>query len=176
VRTLLASLITSGGMVALIAFFLPWVAVSCNGNTLGSVSPYERATGIELTQTGPEADVSVQVGSADTTLAAQPGYWLVLLIAGATLGLGVAASLRHYSKVQQTGALAAATAAIGLTVTLKLGVGETLGIMMPTEAGPGIALDVSLALGLWLSIAGYALALSGGIATLVLGGRIGPLD
>ena len=65
----------SGAVLAMLFFFLPWVLVSCSGNSLGSVSGWELAAGMDIG--GQHVDGS-------------PALFLLLLLALAALVVAVA--------------------------------------------------------------------------------------
>lgn len=167
---LLGSLVTSGGMVAILAFFLPWIAVSCNGNSLGTVSPYDRAVGVEAEPVQlREVDVELPASTGDVP--AKPIYWVLLVLPAGLVAVGVAFSLVRSTRARAFGAAATLLAGVGLYTTISLGLGDKLGIDWPDAVAPGVTLRIVLEPGVWLSLAGYALATSGGLAAVLLGRR-----
>ncbi len=169
-RTLLASLVTSGGLLAVVAFWLPWVAISCNDTTLGTVSPYDRAVGVEAAAEVQVHDTSVVV---DEGLEPAPAYWLLLAVAVLLGVTGVAIGLGSRRNVMRLGVIALMTSGVGLYTAVGLGLGDKLGIAFPDALAPGIAVRLVLQPGVWIAVAGYSLGLSGSLATLLFGRRAG---
>ena len=163
-------------MLAVMAFFLPWIAVSCNDNTIGSVSPYDRAAGIQVQSDLELGETIVSVGDANQSMPPQRGYWLLLLVAGALAVVGLAMTVTRRIPLRTLGAVGALLAFVGLFTTIALGLGDRLGIDWPDAIAPGVTLQVVFEPGVWISVVGYSLALAGAVSTLVLGQRVDTLE
>jgi hypothetical protein len=178
-RRFLSSLMSGGGALAIIAFFLPWVTVSCNGARVMSVSPYERAVGSarpELND-GSTLDFDVELSpevseSAAPTQTPESGYWALLIAPIILLAAGALFHLGAFAGSQAPGAVAVAASAVGVVTTTVVGLQDHLGMSVPEAQIPAIVLIIDVDVGAWISLAAYVLAASGGVAALVLRQRV----
>lgn len=166
-RTLFAGAITGGGLLSAVAFFLPWIVVSCDGAPLGAFSPFDRATGLEVAAMEVEAGGGVRPIGPPEQFGPEPRYYGLLLASGLIVALGGIVAVATTIPVRPFGGAAmvagvAATAAVAI-----LGLQERLGF-----GAAGVAeslLRADPAWGLWLALAGNAVAAAGGLVTLVMG-------
>lgn len=166
-RQLVTSLVTSGGLLAAVAFFLPWVAVSCDGQPLGTVSAYDRATGL-ADETPNQPDSALTDGAG---LEPRHALWWLLVVPLALVTAGLATAIPSWN-LRQSCMSAAAVAVVGLVTTVKLGVADKLQIQWPAVEALGVRLSVTLQVGVWLSLLGYTLALAGAVVGTLMATRI----
>ena len=80
-------------VLALLLFFLPWMAVSCNGTPLIEASGYQLATGNPSVAQMPMAEMNAKGDDMD------PVWWVivaaVVILAGSEVGRARAAGLQH---------------------------------------------------------------------------------
>lgn len=177
-RQLVSSLLTGGGFLAVLAFFLPWASVCCDGTPLASVSPYDRAVGVraetaEVRVGGHVADVEPEV-----SMPPERGYFLLLCpgLLAAAAGLALL-SLRRFDPLH-IGGVAAAASGVGLYTAVRLGLIEHLGLdaLVAADMVAGDTVLGSVAVGsetgIWVAIGGYVLALGGAACALLLAGRL----
>ena len=167
-RQLLASLLGGGGLLATLAFFLPWAAVSCDGAPLATASPHDRAAGIEAVR-AERAGIEVE----SPAIPPEAAYWWLLVpaVCSALAGLGI-----HVARHAVSLRLAAAggvSAAVGAYTTVQVGLIDHIGIDA-LAVGELLVGDITVTTepGVWLSLAGYVLALSGATASVVLASRL----
>ena len=162
-RELVAGAITSGGAIAVLAFFLPWFAVSCEGARLGTFSPYERSSqGLEAQ---PQAAGTVHED-------ADPSWWWLLVVAAATAVSG--AFVLVMPDVTRPAGVALMFAALGVWLTL-VGLRDALGLIGHLDsAPPGLYDRVKLEpdIGGWLSLLGFATAAGGAVCAGLLRARL----
>jgi hypothetical protein len=199
-RLLLAGAISGGGLVTTAAFFLPWVVVSCSGTHLGTVSPWERATGIEV---GSRVDLDDAVSPGDETpaprlaaerrdatgatndaglklrdpdLAPDRRYFILLVAPILLVAFGALIAVAQFVPVRLVGATSALFA-LGLLVAIVfLGYEHRLGLSGMSSPGAGLDLRTEPSWGLWLAIAGAALSTAAGLVAVVRpGASIVPL-
>ena len=183
---LLAAAITGGGLLSAVAFFLPWVVVSCEETSssglvvaaegaptpavggdsmrLGSISPYERATGIEFEATG-----AIRPMASPEGIGPDARYFALLVGAFLIVVLGGLASIATTLPLRPIGAAAFLTGGAALAATVVIGLEEHLGVN-PGQF-PGAILRAEAAWGLWLAVAGNSVATAGGLLTLLVGRR-----
>jgi hypothetical protein len=140
-------LIGTGGMVALWAFFLPWVLVSCQDQPIASLSGWRLAAG---------GTIQIPGGGAQP-LDSSPSLFLVLLTAIICIALAV----RVYQG--QTVLRRAAFGAIGLALlSLALLFIKFVGILFQSEQGP----QVQTRYGFWATVLALIAIVVGGIKDL----------
>ncbi|MBT9556739.1 MAG: hypothetical protein IV100_11965 [Myxococcales bacterium] len=190
-RLLLAGAISGGGLVTTAAFFLPWVVVSCSGTHLGTVSPWERATGIEVGSRiefdeptssgdatpaprfaaektdagGPPKDTGLKLRDPD--LAPDRRYFILLVAPILLVAFGALIAVAQFVPVRLVGATSALFA-LGLLVAIAvLGYEHRLGLSGMSSPGAGLELRTEPSWGLWLAVAGAALSTAAGLVAVV---------
>ena len=150
-RRVLGACVCAGGLVAALAFFLPWVGLSCQGQTVSSISAWDRAAGTSV----PDA------GEQEQTIPADRSAWLLLLVplGVAATGAGMIVSL---ALGRPSAAGAGVLAVLGLLLTARWGLSERLGVSLDdADALAGVA-DVAIQLlpGVYVAIGAHAFAAS----------------
>jgi len=195
-RLLLAGAISGGGLVTSAAFFLPWVAVSCDGTHLGTISPWERATGVEVGSRittdepastadsapaprfsvapaeGPSASDDVGIKLRDPDLDADRRYFILLVAPILLVAFGALLAVAQFVPVRLVGA-ASSLFALGLLIAIAvLGYEHRLGLSGMSSPGAGLNLRTEPSWGLWLAIAGAALSTAAGLVAVVRPGSL----
>jgi hypothetical protein len=158
-------MISGGGLIAATAFFLPWVAVSCDGTVVKGISPHERASGFG-TQEILDRVSEIQHVQMTQFVDGEPFYWLLLFIPTALAAIGLVVFLARGKYGVQLPATGLAGAIVGIAITVKKGLVDLLEIRFDA---PDIDLLTESVGGPWIAIAGYVLALCGALITLVAG-------
>lgn len=166
--------------MTLIAFFLPWVVVSCDGAPMATVSAAEAARGVTAIQPA-GAVPALESGEAGErspfSLPPTPGFWWLLVPGAWCAAVGL---LMHVGstlvdrRLVPTLLLAALT---GIVTTVKLGMIDHLGVAPWAVGDIGVGnVTVELQIGVWFSLAGYVSALAGALAFAVFHQRLGELN
>lgn len=156
-------------VLALLAFFVPWVAVSCNGQMLVEASGYQLATGqIDL----PDAAVAPEgLGSAWWAVAAA-----LVILAGLVVSF-VLHTMRRAGRVMVASSVLALVLVFGgmthmvgsmrAEVTEKIeeqqGAEGSLERQLAQMLGRAMRVEVDVLHGYWLTLAALGLALAGGV-------------
>ena len=153
----------AGGAVATVAFFLPWLSVSCDDVPLAEVSAYDRASGIQVTE-------FVSISATDDQLVEpKPRYWVFLALPIALLALTGAQSMPDVAKRRLLGATTAAVGLIGIALLTTFWLEQRFGLMPPESVAPQLQLVIETHIGGWLSLAGHGLGLLSGTLSVILG-------
>lgn len=171
-RTLLSSLISSGGFVCAVAFFLPWVAVSCDGQPMGTLTPYDRTDALQMERSTTVGGVEVEMKKAPKELEPEPAYWALFVVPLCLAGFGLGLLLPEWLSSRQKGVASVVLAGVGLSMALQLGVGDELGIGFLAVEADGLTLAITMEPGLYITLFGYGMALAGAVATAVMGPRL----
>lgn len=160
-------------VLALLAFLVPWVAVSCNGQMLVEASGYQLATGqIDL----PEVAVAPEgLGSAWWAVAAA-----VVILAGLVASFVIRPMVRAGRVVVASSVLALVLVFGGMThmvgsmraeVAAKIeeqqGPENSIERQFAQMLGQAMRVEVEVLNGYWLTLAALGLAMAGGIAAAV---------
>ena len=163
VRELVSGAITSGGAIAILAFFLPWFAVSCEGARLGTFSPYERAS----------QGLGTEPGGTNAPQAAADNSWWWLLVVGTATAVSGGFVLMMRDVTRPAG-FALMFAVLGVWLTL-VGLRDALGLIAHLDsAPPGMSDRVKLepVIGGWLSLLGFSTAAGGAVCAGLLRARL----
>ncbi len=160
-RRALAGLASSGGLIALIAFVLPWVVVTCQDREVARISPYQVATDAE-----PSPEAGLLEGSRrdrdarhePVDLVRRRLAWLFALLPALVMVLGVWIAVRN-DRSGPPLALGMAAAA-GLALTVARGMRDHLGLALDDLGGLEATARVEIAWGAWLAVGGHTLALA----------------
>ncbi len=168
VRRLLSAGTTAGGLLGVVSFFLPWVMVSCDGALLGSVSPYERMTGVAL-ESAEGAPVRVSgfgtnAGQPQESLAPEPVYASLALGAAIAVALGGLMRVASTLPLRPVGLVVFAVGLANLFAAVVVGLGRQLGLAALGTGASGFQLTTEPGFGVWLAIAGGAVTALAGLA------------
>ncbi len=165
-RRLVASMVGGGGIIAAVTFFLPWIAVSCDGQPITTVSPMQRAQGFNATD-GLDENTELPAIEINEQVTAENIYWLFLILPLSITAIGLYILISSAPpKVPLTFAGLICTI-LGIAMTTKRGLLDHLELQFDVTLSPQWSLETHATAGPWLAIAGYALALSGALITLV---------
>ncbi len=141
-----------GKIVALAAFFLPWMTVSCQGQPIATLNGVELATGLLSPET------TDRLGNLD--VGAGQIQWLVLVAAIAGIA-GLVIGWRRFTPDPSRNALIASCVAAGCVFVspfaLEWGIESTLG-MQGAGRDVSAAVAVDRQFGFWVALAGFATA------------------
>lgn len=176
-RRLASGGLTAGGLLGVLAFFLPWVAVSCDGAPLGRISPYDRAVGVQLAgdapilltglSESPDQDPSVEA------MGPAPTYFSLLLGAGIAVALGGLLAAGRSIPLRGV-ALAGFVVGLGnLAAAVTLGLVQRLGLTAFETTAAGMQLKAETGVGVWVAVIGAALTALTGLSAALFA-REGP--
>jgi hypothetical protein len=162
-RRFAASMVGSGGLIAAMAFFMPWVGLSCSGEVITTVSPYERATGFDAADQEILNDPRASQVEGLDSVAAEPVFWMLLVIPGILAVIGLIGFAPGPTGSTQLIAGGTIGSLLGLLITVLRGMRDKLGLVLNYQLGPDVELVTSTETGAWIAVAGYALALAGAL-------------
>lgn len=160
-------MVTSGGLIAAVAFFMPWVGMSCSGEVIATVSPYDRSVGLNTATSERLDDPRVQSIQGLDSVAAEPVYWLLLAIPGLLALVGAVGLLPGPQGSTQLIVGGFVGAILGISITVLRGLRDKLDLVLQYQLGPDLDLQTTTEMGAWIAIAGYSLALSGALIAWV---------
>ena len=172
-RAAIAGLGGAGGCIAAIAFFLPWITVSCNDAPIAEISAYTRAVGDHGGTSEDQADASRIVVEVDELLEPQPHLWSLLAIPLSCVALSGALSLPGVRRRRQIGVLLLSIASLGIMLVTVLWLHKMLGLVPESgaseSAAPIFSISSDLRIGGWLSLSGHTLCAVCGVLNIILG-------
>ncbi len=162
-RSIVAGIGGAGGAVATVAFFLPWLSVSCDDMPLAEISAYDRASGIQVTE------YRSITTTDDELVEPKPSYWAFLALPIALLALTGAQSMPNVEKRRLLGAATAAVGLMGIALLTTFWLEQRFGLIPPETVTPQLELIIETHIGGWLSLAGHGLGLLSGTLSVILG-------
>lgn len=140
-------------VLVLLAFFLPWMTVSCSGQPLGQLSGYDLAAGLSPTA------VSGSGGLA--SLGGIPGDPLLFVVPIVSLVTVVLAALAFAKKDWER------MSGLGTVAAAALGMLALLWRWLNYQSQSDLLVTITYEPGLWLTLAGLLLLAVGGLISIV---------
>ena len=151
--------------MAVAAFFLPWLSVSCGDIPLVDFSAYDRAVGKIAVEQPSEGTPYEEV------LSSHVEYWSLLAIPFALVTLTGALALAKSESIRRLGFGLVTVSLLGIVLLTIFWLEQRLGLLSTSRAPPGARLAIQTQIGGWISLGGHVLGLVSGILAVVVGPR-----